>query len=128
MTRGRPIQRTFFFSASRTRYAPTATVEKVMENSYMLPQGARCTDSARASDAARLAASEGEHGEGDRDPAVEVALLVAACAPGPSGTSRAPAADAGDDLGPLQDGGAAALLATCTVTAGAAACGGPARR
>ena len=47
MTSGRPIQRTFFFSASSTRYAPTATVEKVVENSYMLPQGARCTDSAR---------------------------------------------------------------------------------
>lgn len=48
MIRIRPIQRTFFFRTSRVRYAPTATVEKVMENSYMLPQGARCTDRARA--------------------------------------------------------------------------------
>lgn len=38
----------FFFSASITRYTATATVEKVTLNSYMLPHGARCTDSARA--------------------------------------------------------------------------------
>jgi hypothetical protein len=31
------------------RYTPTATVEKVMLNSYMLPHGARCTESARVS-------------------------------------------------------------------------------
>ncbi|CAM5605242.1 hypothetical protein SGLAM104S_06914 [Streptomyces glaucescens] len=47
--RNSPIQRTFFFSASSTRYVPTATVEKVMLNSYMLPHGARSTERARAS-------------------------------------------------------------------------------
>lgn len=46
---GSPSQRTFFRSASSERYTPTATVEKVMLNSYMLPHGARCTESARVS-------------------------------------------------------------------------------
>lgn len=49
MVRNRPSQRTFFFSASSRRYTPTAVVEKVMLNSYMLPHGARSTDSARVS-------------------------------------------------------------------------------
>ncbi len=48
MTRNRPSQRTFFLSSSSVRYTPTATVEKVMLNSYMLPQGARSTEAARA--------------------------------------------------------------------------------
>ncbi len=46
--RNSPSQRTFFFSASSPRYTATATVEKVMLNSYMLPHGARCTEAARA--------------------------------------------------------------------------------
>ncbi len=47
--RNSPSQRTFFRSASSDRYTPTATVEKVMLNSYMLPHGARSTESARVS-------------------------------------------------------------------------------
>ena len=80
-----------------------------MENSYMLPQGARCTDSARATHPARLD-EEGEHGQGDGDPAVQVALLGAAGRAGPVRDVPGAGRGAGDDLRPLQYGGAAALL------------------
>jgi len=47
VTRNSPIQRTFLPSTSSSRYTPTATAPNVVENSYMLPQGARWTDAAR---------------------------------------------------------------------------------
>ncbi len=58
VTSGSPIQRTFFFASSSARYAPTATIEKAVENSYMLPQGARCTDSERVSTPATCSTKE----------------------------------------------------------------------
>ena len=77
VTSGSPIQRTFFFAARKPRYAPTATIEKAVENSYMLPQGARCTDSERGQHPAGVQ-QERQDGQRDGDPPVEVALLVAA--------------------------------------------------
>lgn len=92
MTSIRPIQRTFFLSARRIRYAPTATVEKVIENSYMLPQGARCTDRARATTPAASTAKATTVRETAIRPH-RSPLKVPPAAPGPSGTSREPAAE-----------------------------------
>ena len=92
MTSSRPIQRTFFRSASSTRYAPTATVEKVIENSYMLPQGARRTDRARATTPPACTAKATTVRETAIRPH-RSPLKVPPAAPGPSGTSRVPAAD-----------------------------------
>src|SRR5690606_21053120 len=63
----------------------------------------------RAGDHAAEREEEREHGEGDGDPAVEVALLVTAVGTGPVGHVARPGRGADGDLRPLQDGGAAAL-------------------
>lgn len=98
VTSSRPIQRTFFRSASRMRYAPTATVEKVMENSYMLPQGARRTDMARATTPPVCTAKATTVRETAIRPH-RSPLNVPPAAPGPSGTSRDPAAERVTTLG-----------------------------
>ena len=63
-----------------------------MENSYMLPQGARCTDRARATTppaSMRKASTVSETAiRPYRSP-----CSVPPAAPGPSGTSRVPAAE-----------------------------------
>src|SRR5690606_36479041 len=63
----------------------------------------------RAGDHAAEREEEREHGEGDVDPAVEVALLVTAVGTGPVGHVARRGRGADGDLRPLQDGGAAAL-------------------
>ncbi len=118
VTRIRPIQRTFFFRASSTRYAPTATVEKVIENSYMLPQGARCTDIARATTPAASTRKASAVSETAIRP-YRSPCTVPPAAPGPSGTSRVPAAERVTTFGLSRTAVLPPLPRTCT--AGAAA-------
>lgn len=95
----------------------TATVEKVMLNSYMLPHGARSTESARVSTPPNSMTKASTVREMAMRP-YRSPFSSPAAAPGPSGTSRAPAAARVTTFGRSRTAVPPFLL---TVTAGAAA-------
>lgn len=95
----------------------TATVEKVMLNSYMLPHGARSTESARVSTPPNSMMKPSAVREMAMRPYRSPCASPPA-APGPSGTSRAPAAARVTTCGRSMTAVPPSFL---TVTAGAAA-------